>query len=125
MSEIGGLRLRMMAGDAGLRAIEFSPEGAVDGHPSQGNPVLQETERQLRPILPETCASSNCRWTGRHTFQQRVWRELLKIPYGETRSYGNWLRLGDAGGRAGGGCGQWRQPRAHRRALPPRHRRRR
>jgi methylated-DNA-[protein]-cysteine S-methyltransferase len=89
VAEIGGLRLRMVAGDRGLCAIEFSPEGARDGHPSQGNPVLQETERQLRSYfagdlrqfqLPLDLAGT--------PFQQRVWRELLKIPYGETRSYG-------------------------------------
>lgn len=88
-TEIGGMRLRMVAGDAGLRAIEFSPGKARGGDPDPRNPVLLETERQLRAYfggdlrqfeLPlELCGTP---------FQQRVWHQLRTIPYGETRSYG-------------------------------------
>lgn len=87
-AEIAGLTLRMVAGDAGLRAIEFSPAAAMDGSPNRRNPVLAEAERQLdayfagdlrRFDLPLDLAGTK--------FQRRVWSELLKIPYGETRSY--------------------------------------
>jgi len=87
-TEVGGLRLRMVAGDAGVRAIEFSPATAMGGGPSERNPVLMETVRQLRAYfagdlrrfdLPLDLAGT--------PFQQRVWHELLEIPYGETRSY--------------------------------------
>jgi methylated-DNA-[protein]-cysteine S-methyltransferase len=92
-AEIGGLRLRMVAGDRGLRAIEFSPGTIMDGRPNPGHPVLMEAERQLRAYfagelrrfeLPVDLAGT--------PFQQSVWRELLKIPYGETRSYGQLAR---------------------------------
>ena len=62
----------------------------MDGDPGQRNPVLLETERQLRAYfagdlrqfeLPlELC---------RHTIPAaRVAEQLREIPYGETRSYG-------------------------------------
>jgi len=87
-TEVAGVRLRIVADDAGIRAIEFSPGTATTGRPNERNPLLMETERQLRAYfsgdlrrfdLPLDLAGT--------PFQQRVWEELRKIPYGETRSY--------------------------------------
>ena len=52
------------------------------------NPILLEAERQLR----EYFAGSRTRFElpldpSGTDFQRQVWRELLKIPFGETRSY--------------------------------------
>jgi methylated-DNA-[protein]-cysteine S-methyltransferase len=85
---IGGVDLRLTAAGTGLRSIEFSPEHAIEGIRNPKNVLLLETERQLRAYfsgglrdfdLPLDMVGTD--------FQQRVWRELLKIPYGETRSY--------------------------------------
>jgi len=53
------------------------------------HPVLQETERQLREYFLGTRDSFDLPLDPQGThFQQRVWTALRKIPYGETRSYG-------------------------------------
>ncbi|HUK17801.1 MAG TPA: methylated-DNA--[protein]-cysteine S-methyltransferase [Bryobacteraceae bacterium] len=87
-TRIGGLELRLAAGEAGLRAIEFPPHTAVAG---QGNPshrLLLETQRQLRAYFAGDLRHFDLTLDLAGTpFQQRVWQELLKIPYGETRSY--------------------------------------
>jgi methylated-DNA-[protein]-cysteine S-methyltransferase len=92
-AEMGGLRLRMVAGDHGLRAIEFSPGTATAGRPNQRHSVLMEAERQLRAYFAGDLRRFELPLDLTGTpFQQRVWRELLKIPYGETRSYGQLAR---------------------------------
>jgi methylated-DNA-[protein]-cysteine S-methyltransferase len=88
MAKAGGLELRLTAGGSGLHAIDWSSEGRGRGQEDPRHPLLREAESQLRayfagdlrefdlPLEPEGTA-----------FQQRVWKELLKIPYGETWSY--------------------------------------
>jgi len=40
-------------------------------------------------------------------FRQRVWEEMVKIPYGQTRNYGEMARRLDSAARAiGGACGE-------------------
>jgi methylated-DNA-[protein]-cysteine S-methyltransferase len=84
----GDLRLRLTAGDAGIRAIEFEPFAESGAGPDAGNPLLAEAVRQLRAYfegrlrrfdLPLDLAGTE--------FQRQVWLELTRIPYGETRSY--------------------------------------
>jgi len=97
-SPIGDLRL--VERDGEVTQIEFSPFRDGDGRPrgerDDAHPVLLETARQLRAYfageltdfdLPLAPAGSD--------FQQRVWKELRTIGYGETASYGEIaLRLG-------------------------------
>jgi methylated-DNA-[protein]-cysteine S-methyltransferase len=97
-SPIGELRL--VERDNEVTAIEFSPFRDGDGRPrgdrDDAHPVLAETARQLTAYfagdlndfdLPLAPVGSD--------FQQRVWKELQTIPYGETASYGEIaLRLG-------------------------------
>jgi len=96
--------LLLAADETGLRHILFSggrdpaeprPEWrpASNGLASKEDATLGETIRQLRawfagelrefdlPLAPEGS-----------DFHQRVWRELCKIPYGETISYGELAR---------------------------------
>jgi methylated-DNA-[protein]-cysteine S-methyltransferase len=97
-SPIGDLRL--VERDGEVTQIEFSPFRDGDGRPrgerDDTHPVLLEAARQLKAYfageltdfdLPLAPAGSD--------FQQRVWKELRTIGYGETASYGEIaLRLG-------------------------------
>ena len=97
-SPIGELRL--VERDGEVTQIEFSPFRDGDGRPrgerDDAHPVLVETARQLAAYfagdikhfdLPLAPVGSD--------FQQRVWKELQTIDYGETASYGQIaLRLG-------------------------------
>jgi methylated-DNA-[protein]-cysteine S-methyltransferase len=97
-SPIGDLRL--VERDGAITQIEFSPFRDGDGRPrgerDDAHPVLVEAARQLAAYfagdlsdfdLPLAPVGSE--------FQQRVWKELQLIEYGETASYGEIaLRLG-------------------------------
>jgi methylated-DNA-[protein]-cysteine S-methyltransferase len=97
-SPIGELRL--VERDGEVTQIEFSPFREGDGRPrgerDDTHPVLVEAARQLTAYfagdltdfdLPLAPVGSD--------FQQRVWKELRTIGYGETASYGEIaLRLG-------------------------------
>jgi methylated-DNA-[protein]-cysteine S-methyltransferase len=88
-SELGGdVRVRIVASGDAIRAVEFHPAGAA-GERNDSNPVLREAVRQLEAYfagglrefqLPLDIVGTE--------FQKRVWHELLTIPYGEIRSYG-------------------------------------
>lgn len=85
---VAGIELRLTAVEGGLHMIEFKPEDQIDGHEKLRCSVLVETERQLHAYFSGQlrCFDLPLAMSGT-PFQQRVWRELLKIPYGETRSY--------------------------------------
>jgi methylated-DNA-[protein]-cysteine S-methyltransferase len=92
--------LRLVERDGALTAIEFSPFRDGDGRPrgvrDDNHPVLVDAARQLGAYfareltdfdLPLAPVGSD--------FQQRVWKELQLIDYGQTASYGAIaLRLG-------------------------------
>ena len=92
--------LRLVERDGALTAIEFAPFIDGDGRPrgqrDDQHPVLVEAARQLGAYfareltdfdLPLAPVGSD--------FQQRVWKELQLIDYGQTASYGAIaLRLG-------------------------------
>jgi methylated-DNA-[protein]-cysteine S-methyltransferase len=86
---IDGLCLRMVASDSGVRAIDFHLNWPVeDGIRNDANPLLVETASQLRAYFAGDLRNFDLPLDMRGTeFQLRVWRELEKIPYGETRSY--------------------------------------
>lgn len=62
------------------------------------HPVLLEAERQLQEYFSGKRKSFSLKLDLQGTeFQKAVWSELLKIPYGETRSYGELARkIGNA-----------------------------
>jgi methylated-DNA-[protein]-cysteine S-methyltransferase len=84
------LALLLVATPAGILAIHFDlaakPQDCLR---NDHNPLLGEAARQLRAYFGgaarEFCLPLVMTGTD---FQKRVWRELLAIPYGETRSYG-------------------------------------
>ena len=88
---VSGVWLRLVGGAEGLRAIDLHRSLPVEGKADGGHPVLREAARQIRAYftggLREFRLPLDPQGT---TFQLRVWRQLLDIPYGETRSYA-WL----------------------------------
>jgi methylated-DNA-[protein]-cysteine S-methyltransferase len=83
--------LRLVAGDSGLRAVEFAGNNGrnLPGElHSDSDALLLETGRQLRAYFEGSLREFDVPLEIAGTeFRTRVWRELLKIPYGDTRSY--------------------------------------
>jgi methylated-DNA-[protein]-cysteine S-methyltransferase len=85
---VDGLSVRLVTSDCGLRAIDFDLSRPVEGSRYGIHPIATEALRQLRAYfggqlrrfdLPLEMVGTD--------FQLSVWRELERIPYGETRSY--------------------------------------
>lgn len=97
-SPVGPLVLRA-AGES-LTAVSFSdqPVEVTDGVPPE--PVLAEAQRQLCAYFAGDLEAFDLPLAARGTqFQQRVWSELTRIPYGATASYG------EIAARLGAGAG--------------------
>lgn len=102
-SPVGGLTLREFDG----RLVSVSWAAADDAAADAETPLLLTAAQQLNAYfycglrefdLPLAPAGS--------TFERAVWDAMLRIPYGQTRSYGEIAR--DIGGEAravGGACG--------------------
>jgi methylated-DNA-[protein]-cysteine S-methyltransferase len=86
-----GPRLRLVATETGLCAIEFIDESeasAGSGVRDDAHPLLVEAIRQLRAYFNGTLRVFQLPLEMAGTdFQLRVWNLLREIPYGETRSY--------------------------------------
>ncbi len=83
----------LLAGDAeGLRRIDLPRDGRPGSPESdwiEDAAPLSEAIDQLREYFAGTRRAFTVRLSPRGTpFQQRVWRALCDIPYGETISYG-------------------------------------
>ena len=89
LNVVDGLRLRMVAWGSSLRTIDFHLSSPVSGmERNDSNLVLRETMLQLRAYFAGELRDFDVPLDMQGTpFQQRVWNELLRIPYGETRSY--------------------------------------
>ncbi len=87
----------LVAGDAeGLRQVLFA-EGRSEVHPRpdwvEDEAPLAESIRQLHAYFAGKLRDFDLPLAPEGTpFQRRVWQELLKIPYGETISYGELAR---------------------------------
>ena len=82
------LRLRLTASAAGIRTIEFEPFAETDAPRNHHNALLIEAVRQLRAYFSGQLRSFDLPLDLVGTqFQRRVWQELTRIPYGQTRSY--------------------------------------
>jgi methylated-DNA-[protein]-cysteine S-methyltransferase len=87
-------RLTLVASDDGLAAILWANDrpGRVPLHieaEDDDHPVLVETERQLNEYFAGARQAFTVKLDVAGTaFQRKVWRALLTIPFGETRSYG-------------------------------------
>ena len=91
-SPVGALKL--VASDRGLAAILWendSPKRVRLGPLAEdkNHPVLLETERQLNDYFAGKLKKFSLKFDFVGTeFQKEVWQALARIPFGETRSYG-------------------------------------
>jgi methylated-DNA-[protein]-cysteine S-methyltransferase len=91
-------RLRLVASNEGLAAILWEKEDprrvrlnilAKD----ENHPMLLEAERQLKEYFSGQRKTFDLKLDFSGTeFQKKVWKALLTIPFGETRSYGQIAR---------------------------------
>jgi len=93
-SPIGSL---LLAGDnCALREITFPKNGSPESPPAGGiehASAFAEPIRQLRAYFAGDLETFDLPLAPQGTpFQQKVWSELLNIPYGETISYGELAR---------------------------------
>jgi O-6-methylguanine DNA methyltransferase len=85
---VDDLTLRLVTSDSGLRAIDFDISGPIAGSRGGIPPIASEVARQLRAYFAGQLRRFDLPLDIQGTeFQLRVWRELERIPYGETRSY--------------------------------------
>ncbi|TIC80811.1 methylated-DNA--[protein]-cysteine S-methyltransferase [Nocardioides sp. GY 10127] len=94
-SPVGALLLREH--DGALCAIAFEPyEVPPASERDDASPVLVETARQLAEYFAGARRDFDLPLAPAGTdFQQRVWAELVAVPWGETASYGEIaVRLG-------------------------------
>jgi methylated-DNA-[protein]-cysteine S-methyltransferase len=93
-SPIGPLLL--VSDAAGLRQIMFAKNGKpapVNPEWRESTPALSEPIRQLRAYFAGELEAFDLPLAPEGTpFQQKVWDELCKIPYGQTISYGELAR---------------------------------
>jgi methylated-DNA-[protein]-cysteine S-methyltransferase len=89
-------KLLLVASERGLHEICFEGQStrAVLGTQSRDDQaVLREVIRQLHAYFAGELETFDLELAPEGTpFQQKVWSELLKIPYGETISYGELAR---------------------------------
>lgn len=90
-SPVGSLKL--VGNDNGLAAVLWAVERPgrvvlnIAGEHA-GHPVLVETERQLKQYFDGERRAFELKLNFQGTeFHQRVWAALLRIPFGETRTY--------------------------------------
>jgi methylated-DNA-[protein]-cysteine S-methyltransferase len=86
--------LRLVGGDAGLAGILWEKQDPAEsgfelGSENDRHPVLRQAARELREYFAGERRefSVPLDFTGTE-FQNKVWRALRTIPFGETRSYG-------------------------------------
>ena len=85
----GKCALRVTAGPTGIEAVELNPEGEPAGGYDENHPLVREAIRQLTAYFAGKLTQFDLPLAMIGTdFQKRVWRVLLEIPYGKTRSYG-------------------------------------
>jgi len=97
-------KLKLIASDKGLSALLFATGRSNKAFEQRqlkkddAHPILMRTEKQLVEYFAGKRSTFDVPLEGKGTvFQMKAWRELSKIPYGETISYGQQAKgLGDA-----------------------------
>lgn len=92
-------RLTLVASDAGLAAVLWENDDPARvrldlGAENAQHPVIVEAARQLREYFAGSRTAFDLPLDPVGTpFQCQVWKLLLQIPYGETRTYGDLARM--------------------------------
>ena len=108
--------LTVLASDNGVHAIAFEndrTEQVKTNLPRTVNhPIINAATEQLAMYFDETLKVFDLPLDLRGThFQKRVWKLLLEIPFGETRTYGDLARtLGNAGASQAVGAANGKNP---------------
>jgi len=110
-------RLTLVASDYGLAAVLWEKDNpkrvplAIAAKEAE-HPVLREAERQLQDYFAGRRTSFDLPLDFHGTdFQKRVWAQLLAIPFGQTRSYGEIAKaLGNPGASRAVGAANGRNP---------------
>lgn len=108
--------LTVLAADAGVRAIAFECEqterAKIDLHRARAHAVIDKAMAQLARYFDGTLRSFDLPLDLHGTdFQQRVWELVLKIPLGQTRTYGELARaLGNADAARAVGAANGKNP---------------
>src|SRR5208282_5034323 len=85
---VDDLVLRLVATNIGLRALHFPPFEAPQGERNDANRWMNQAAGELHAYFDGNLRIFRVPLDMQGTdFQLDVWRELVKIPYGETRSY--------------------------------------
>nr|ACN58980.1 methylated-DNA-protein-cysteine methyltransferase [uncultured bacterium BLR19] len=89
-SPVGSLKL--MASEKGLSSVTWDDPDRIQSVPDtedSHHPILLQAEKQLNEYFAKSRRSFSITLDFDGTeFNRRVWTEMLKIPYGETRTYG-------------------------------------
>lgn len=89
-------KLLLVGSELGLREIWFEGKAHKAAHGAdsyENSTVLLDTVRQLQAYFAGELETFDLDLAPEGTsFQQKVWSELLKVPYGETISYGELAR---------------------------------
>jgi methylated-DNA-[protein]-cysteine S-methyltransferase len=94
--------------EGGRHAPPIAPDWKEDSH----SPQMRECARQVRDFLDGKRKSFDLTLAPEGTpFQQRVWREIARIPFGETLSYAQLAaRAGAPGSARAAGAATGRNP---------------
>lgn len=107
-SEIG--HIRITASETALETLYFVSEAAAPS--PERPPVLQECLRQLEAYFRGELKTFSLQLQPQGTpFQQKVWQQLLEVPYGSTATYLDIARaLGDRNAVRAVGSANGRNP---------------
>ena len=82
------LKIRLVASKSGLRALQFHPFGEPEGERNDVNQWMNRAADELHAYFAGNLRVFSVPLDMQGTeFQLSVWNNLVKIPYGETRSY--------------------------------------
>jgi methylated-DNA-[protein]-cysteine S-methyltransferase len=85
---VDDLKIRLVAGKSGLRAVQFHLFREPPGERNDANKWMNQAAEELRAYFAGTLRIFRVALDMEGTeFQLSVWNYLTKIPYGETRSY--------------------------------------
>ncbi len=91
-------RLKLTAGPKALLKVSFTNKSITDKSNAVKNDILDQTVRQLEEYFAGERTTFDLPLSPAGTqFQQKVWRILRDIPFGQTTTYGNISeKLGDS-----------------------------